>query len=991
VSRSAPRSLHVVLGTILIAVSPADGLAQQITEAINVRVAASNDDAEEHPSGSTVLTSTDLELVLEVDVQTVGMRFGNVTVPRGASITSAYVQFQVDEATPSGAAALTIEGELSDNASAFAASARNISARPSTGAAVSWNPVPTWPTLGVAGQAQRTPNIATVVEEIVARAGWTSGNALVVIITGSGKRVAESYDGLPSGAPLLHVEYIVGSGDSTTTSTTTSTTSTAPVGATTTLRGIATPPDLAVMYIGDGPQDDLRATAIYGLALDLGVDAIVHAGDFDYADNPDAFWRRVHDNLGSSFPYFVSIGNHDAALWARYRAGAVAQCDRSTDADCFGDYGVNSTVFYKGLTIVLSGVGTQGAGHEAYIRQELGVSDSIWKVCSWHKNQRELQLGNKVSEPGWGVYEACRELGASVINGHEHSYERTKTLVDVDALAVDPTAPDSNTLFVGPGRTFVAVSGLAGATIRGQDRCVGPNGPCTADGDQCVFSTGLGCNDIWAAFYGSDQYGGLIVTYHVDGDPWKARGRFFSVDGMLRDEFVVFSENSLPPPEGTTTTSTFTTTTTAAPTTTTTAAPTTTTTATPTTTTTATPTTTTSTSTLPTTTTTTPATTTTAAPTTSTAVPPSEVTLFNDTFGGGLARWTETGESDWNTESLHATSDYPGAASGSPAAHADNCDTGCTLTLAVPLDLRGYLSARLTLLRFVDALVDAPEFLRLEAWTGTAWVLLGQWTGANGGNDDRWHAEAYDLGAFLGRADFRVRVSTRTSSSSEHVHIDDVVVTALGVSGGTSTSTSPSSTTTVSSAVTTTTALPAASVSLNVRVAASGDDAEESQTGSMSLSSSDLEFVLDGSDVQRVVGMRFRNVTIPFGASVTSAYIQFKVDETSSGTTVLAIRGERTGSAAAFGSGARNISTRLLTAATVAWTVPPWSSTGAAGTAQRTPNIAPVVQEIVNGTGWASGNALVVIVTGSGARVAEAYDGDTSGAPLLHVEYVGAP
>jgi hypothetical protein len=58
VSRSAPRSLHVVLFTTLIAtLPPADGLAQQITEAINVRVAASNDDAEEHPSGSTVLTS----------------------------------------------------------------------------------------------------------------------------------------------------------------------------------------------------------------------------------------------------------------------------------------------------------------------------------------------------------------------------------------------------------------------------------------------------------------------------------------------------------------------------------------------------------------------------------------------------------------------------------------------------------------------------------------------------------------------------------------------------------------------------------------------------------------------------------------------------------------------------------------------------------------------------------------------------------------------
>jgi hypothetical protein len=41
----------------------------------------------------------------------------------------------------------------------------------------------------------------------VSRTGWSSGNALLLINSGSGQRVAESYDGLPSVAPLLHVEY----------------------------------------------------------------------------------------------------------------------------------------------------------------------------------------------------------------------------------------------------------------------------------------------------------------------------------------------------------------------------------------------------------------------------------------------------------------------------------------------------------------------------------------------------------------------------------------------------------------------------------------------------------------------------------------------------------------------------------------------------------------------------------------------------------------
>jgi hypothetical protein len=34
-----------------------------------------------------------------------------------------------------------------------------------------------------------------------------SGNALALVITGTGKRVAVAYDGIPAGAPLLRVEY----------------------------------------------------------------------------------------------------------------------------------------------------------------------------------------------------------------------------------------------------------------------------------------------------------------------------------------------------------------------------------------------------------------------------------------------------------------------------------------------------------------------------------------------------------------------------------------------------------------------------------------------------------------------------------------------------------------------------------------------------------------------------------------------------------------
>jgi hypothetical protein len=41
-------------------------------------------------------------------------------------------------------------------------------------------------------------------QEVVDRPAWTSGSALVLVITGSGARVAESFDG--TFAPVLHIE-----------------------------------------------------------------------------------------------------------------------------------------------------------------------------------------------------------------------------------------------------------------------------------------------------------------------------------------------------------------------------------------------------------------------------------------------------------------------------------------------------------------------------------------------------------------------------------------------------------------------------------------------------------------------------------------------------------------------------------------------------------------------------------------------------------------
>ncbi|TAE59798.1 MAG: hypothetical protein EAZ89_02120, partial [Bacteroidetes bacterium] len=101
-------------------------------ETFSVRIAAPGDDLEEYlpgpnqtkTPGSFDVGSSDLELGCEtannVDPQLVGMRFTNITVPAGALITSAYIQFTVDATSkntdPSN---LIVKAQSAENAAAF--------------------------------------------------------------------------------------------------------------------------------------------------------------------------------------------------------------------------------------------------------------------------------------------------------------------------------------------------------------------------------------------------------------------------------------------------------------------------------------------------------------------------------------------------------------------------------------------------------------------------------------------------------------------------------------------------------------------------------------------------------------------------------------------------------------------------------------------------------------------------------------------------------
>jgi len=171
-----------------------------------------------------------------------------------------------------------------------------------------------------------------------------------------------------------------------------------------------------------------------------------------------------------------------------------------------------------------------------------------------------------------------------------------------------------------------------------------------------------------------------------------------------------------------------------------------------------------------------------------------------------------------------------------------------------------------------------------------------------------------------------------------------------------------------------------------VRIGSGMDDVEQRADGSIYPDSSDLELTEDVSGVQ-TIGLRFVNVDIPPGATIAHARVQFKVDETTSTGTSLTIRGEATGNARAFTTNRYDVTARALTAASVGWNPPAWNSVGQAGTDQRTPELAALIQAIVDRDDWRPGQALALIVSGTGKRTAESWEGDAAGAPALVLDY----
>ncbi len=962
---------------------------------IAIQINDGDDDAEES-GGSMGLSSSDLEMVEDgSDDQTVGLVFNGINIPTGAVISNAYIQFTTDEAE-STSTNLTIHGEDTDNSLSFTSSNSNITSRPTTSASVNWIPE-AWSIIGEAGLNQQTPDLSVVVQEIIDRPEWGQNNSMGFIISGVGARIAESYDGSPADAATLHVTFEINpcvaffdmDND----------------GFCSDIDCDDTNPNIntSAIEICDGIDNNCDGQIDEGVLISFYADA--DSDGFGDPDNPvqacTAPSGYVSDNTdcddsnGSVNPSATEICDGiDNNCDGQIDEGLINTYYIDADSDGFGDINIS----IEGCTAP-SGYVTDNTDCDD---SDGNVNPSATEICDGIDNNCDGQI----DEGLLNIYYADADSdGFGDINNSIQActapsgYVSDNTDCDDSDGSVNPSVTEIcdgidnncdgqidedllNTYYVDTDSDGFGDINFSIQACTERLGYVTDNTDCDdSDGNVNSSATEI-CDGIDNNCDGQMDEG-LTITYYADvdsdgfGDPNNTVQACSVPSGYVSDNTDCDdSDGSVNP--------------------------------------------------------------------TATEVCDGvdnncdgqidegvKVSFYadidSDGFGdinnsvqacsipaGYVSDNTDCDDNNGNVNpgaseicdgvdnncdgqvdeglvnnSYYADTDSDGfgdlnnsiqdcsAPSGYVSDNTDCDDTASNIYIGAscndgdPNTVNDIYNSNCICIGVPP--IIPPTVIWTNPINGQAYTNL---------NPIALNVNAFDIDGSISQVEYFV----------DGVSIGIDVVAPYSISW-----TPPIYGTFLLKATATDNAGNTSSeeisillqditpVDIVVQINNGDDDAEESG-GSMILSSSDLEMVEDGSDLQ-TVGLVFNGLNIPSGATITNAYIQFTTDEAETTSTNLTVRGEDTDNALSFTSSNSNLTSRPTTSASINWIPPSWSTEGEAGTNQQTPDLSTLVQEIVDRAGWAENNSMGFIISGNGTRVAESYDGSPSDAATLHVTY----
>lgn len=297
-------------------------------------------------------------------------------------------------------------------------------------------------------------------------------------------------------------------------------------------------PNFKVAFFGDTGSMRDEFDRVIELVQREAVDLIVIEGDFNYEKNGQDLWKEKVNRFGANFPILFVQGNHDVIDgndWNDYRT-LIDQ--HSPNGGTAFTNSADWQIAYKGVNFV--SFSEEPPGDESFLNSALGATSSQykWNICNWHRTNNQLTVGaNRSGDTGIGNYNICMQHGAMIINAHDHTYQRTKTLINMSNREVDsdPTCSTNNNLCLGPGRSFVIISGLGGQGFHSQTKCL--------NAGACPF---------WASLQTGSQSntrnGALFITFNVGGNSNQAQGYFKTYEDAVLDSFTITLKDNSPTP-----------------------------------------------------------------------------------------------------------------------------------------------------------------------------------------------------------------------------------------------------------------------------------------------------------------------------------------------------------------------------------------------------------------------------------------------------------
>ncbi len=180
--------------------------------------------------------------------------------------------------------------------------------------------------------------------------------------------------------------------------------------------------------------------------------------------------------------------------------------------------------------------------------------------------------------------------------------------------------------------------------------------------------------------------------------------------------------------------------------------------------------------------------------------------------------------------------------------------------------------------------------------------------------------------------------------------------------------------------------VPAYAATSTFQVASGGDDVNE-VSSVLTTSANPMWIGTGGSASASYTGLRFTNITIPKGSTITSAQLQFYSSQAQWLSLGMTISMDNVGNSAAWTTTSRP-SQRVLTTQNVAHSS---NVNWAANTWYTFDQMSPVMQAVINRADWQSGNAVSVVLKGTvgtwGRKFVKSFESGSTVAPKLVITY----